>query len=172
MPPGSTQEALLHLRRWKVVCRSEAGICPGSFYPSWKRLAMLPQMDCLVCPTHTENAASLLSVRQKEDARTHFVWWGFWRPEIPDTCPPPQTVLTSYSASALPAADDPGRRSRCLDLSLQQCMSGLAQGGSEHPYLQGLEAVDCFAHVCCPKHTAESASVQSALDLKMPAFPH
>ena len=85
------------------------------------------------------------------------------------------TVLTgykSYSGSGLPAADDPGSRSWCLDLSFEQCMSGFAQRGSKHRRLQGLEVVDCFAYTCCPKPTVESASIQSALDLKVPAFSH
>lgn len=51
-------------------------------------------------------------------------------------------------------------------------MSGFAQRGSKHPRLQGLEVVDCFSYMCFPKCRAESASIQSALDLKVCAFSH
>lgn len=153
MPSGSTHEALLHLRRYKVFCRSEAGVCtrqnsPGSFYSSWKRLATLPQIDGLVCLTHTKNTKFPLSGRQKEDVHMHFIWQGFWRPEIPhQQCWQvinPIQVLVSRP-------DDAGSRSWCLDLSLQQGTSGFAQRGSKHPHLHGLEAVDCFTCMCGPK---------------------
>lgn len=61
---------------WKVVCRAEAGSAQDPtalavYIHHQKKLATLPQINCSVCLTHPEN--TLPSVRQKEDARTHFI---------------------------------------------------------------------------------------------------
>lgn len=61
---------------WKVVCRAEAGSAQDAtalavFIHHEKKLATLPQINCSVCPTHPEN--TLLSVRQKDDARMRFI---------------------------------------------------------------------------------------------------
>lgn len=78
----------------------------------------------------------------------------------------------SYSSSDFPAGDDLGSRTQCLDLSLQIFMSAFAERDTKHPCLQGPEVMDCFAYMSCLKHTAESVSIRSALDLKVPAFSH
>lgn len=117
----------------------------------------------------------LLEARHPRHVHSTKTWWQYPLKADNGNLLLKAMVLTgckTYSGSGLSNADDPGSRAWCLDLSIHQCMSDFAWGGSKYPCLQGLEVMDCFVYMCCPKHTAEFASIQSALGLKVPAFSH